>query len=127
MKTMTQIPTMLDILAMARSLLIERYQEQKSQCVTHWQIQNEYAWSTGSDIMPCPEMPEYPTTDEILALSRHIAQYFQEQSEHDDHQVTVTEEPALEPFPVATDMTAPEPDSMQRADHAESTNQTQPA
>lgn len=81
MKTTTQMPTMMEILVMAKSLLVDRYLEEKSRCVMRWQMLNDYGWSTNGEILSCPDMPEYPTTDEILDLARHIKQYFEE-SEH---------------------------------------------
>lgn len=112
MKMMMQMPTMMEILSMARNLLVDRYQEQKYQCVIRWQMQNEYAWSTGSDIVPCADMPEYPTADEILALVRHLAAYFAEYINEDSDQSS-----AEMPFPVTQEFPKSDPAAESTVDH----------
>ncbi len=111
--TTTQMPTMMEILAMAKSLLVDRYLEEKSRCVMRWQMLNDYGWSTNGEILVCPDMPEYPSPDEILALGLHIKQYFQESeiTESQDSTAMYQEmvQPAEDHMPEAMPETMSEP------------------
>lgn len=84
--TMT-MPTTVEIINMAKEYLIERYQEQKHQCVMHWQITNDYAWSSDGQVVICPESPEYPDYEEVLELAGKIYMWFLDEQNHstEDH------------------------------------------
>lgn len=75
--TMT-MPTQMEILAMARELLLDRYLEEKAKILYQWQAMNNWTWQTTGTTMAFPGLPEYPSQDEILALARHLRDYFAE-------------------------------------------------
>lgn len=79
--TMT-MPTTVEILNMAKEYLVERYQEQKNQCIMHWQITNDHAWSSDGQVIVCPDSPPYPDYEEVLKLAGNIYMWFLEEQNH---------------------------------------------
>jgi hypothetical protein len=77
------MPSSMEILAMARELLMDRYEEEKYRALEQWQALGEVTWNTTGTILPYPSLPDYPTCDEIIALARHLQAYFSEM-QHDD-------------------------------------------
>jgi hypothetical protein len=70
------MPDHMEILSMARELLVDRYEEEKSKAMTQWQMMAELIWNDNGTLLEYPEIPEYPSCSEIMALARELHAYF---------------------------------------------------
>jgi hypothetical protein len=100
------MPTQLEILAMAQELLVDHYNEEKDKVLTQWREMTELVLNTTGDLIEYPELPEYPSCDEIMSLARHLNAHFTEingeyhASDSDDHSVMPESGCMPEPTPV---------------------------
>lgn len=113
--TMTP-PTPIDILAMARELLLERYLEEKAKILYQWTAMNDWRWQTEGKISDFPDMPEYPTMEEIVALAQYLQEYFAG-STNAENQTSTDEMPVTETWnifePVPGSVVEPTPEPIQ--------------
>lgn len=80
------MPTQMEILAMAQELLVDHYNEEKDKVLTQWRDMTELVLNTTGGLIEYPEMPKYPSCDEIMALARHLNAHFTEMNnEYQDY------------------------------------------
>jgi len=72
------MPTQLEILAMSQELLVDHYNEEKDKVLTQWREMTELVLNTTGGLIEYPELPEYPSCDEIMSLARQLNVYFTE-------------------------------------------------
>lgn len=61
-------PTLTQALAMAREMLLDKYTEAKNYQIFLWRM------SDGTGMMP--DVPTYPTEEEIIALAKQLWEFF---------------------------------------------------
>lgn len=102
----------LEILRMARELVINEYTDKRAQIHNAWVSESEQVWATNKVKLPYPPIPPYPTEDVIVARAQKLFAFIQNPTEvttapTQDQQPHVTEEPkpkiALQSIPQTAD------------------------
>jgi len=72
MSNMTPFEIRLDLLKMAKDLLIEDFGSQREKLIKDWQVKVEVAKLNGTAIPDHPALPNYPTDTEIIAKAQSL-------------------------------------------------------
>ncbi len=72
MSNMTPFEIRLELLKMAKDMLVEEYYGKKEQVVQDWQVKVENARHNGSAPPEHPTMPNYPTEADVVAKATQL-------------------------------------------------------
>ncbi len=72
MSNLTPFEIRLELLKMAKELLLEDYNSSKERLVNEWQVKVESAKLNGQAIPDHPAFPTYPTENEIIAKAQAL-------------------------------------------------------
>jgi hypothetical protein len=72
---MTPFEIRLELLKMARDLLVDNYKSQKQSLVENWQQQVETAKVAGTTSPEYPVLPQFPTETEIVTKADTLNQF----------------------------------------------------
>ncbi len=73
--------TRLELLRMARELVINEYIDKRAQDHNAWLAQSDVAWKTKGVKLPYPAFPPYPTEAYIIARANALEQYLNRPAE----------------------------------------------
>ena len=72
MSNLTPFEIRLELLKMAKELLLEDYNSSKERLINEWQVKVESAKLNGQAIPEHPAFPTYPTENEIIAKAQAL-------------------------------------------------------
>jgi hypothetical protein len=72
MSNLTPFEIRLELLKMAKDLLLEDYVSSKERLINEWQVKVESAKLNGQAIPDHPAFPTYPTENEIIAKAQAL-------------------------------------------------------
>jgi len=72
MSNMTPFEIRLELLKMAKEMLVEDYYTKKEQITNNWSTQVDAAKQSGATLPVHPEMPAYPTESEIIKKAAEL-------------------------------------------------------
>ena len=72
MSNLTPFEIRLELLKMAKDLLLEDYSSSKERLINEWQVKVESAKLNGQAIPDHPAFPTYPTENEIIAKAQAL-------------------------------------------------------
>jgi len=72
MSNLTPFEIRLELLKMAKELLLEDYSSSKERLINEWQVKVESAKLNGQAIPDHPAFPTYPTENEIIAKAQAL-------------------------------------------------------
>ena len=72
MSNLTPFEIRLELLKMAKDLLLEDYVSSKERLINEWQVKVESAKLNGQAIPEHPAFPTYPTENEIIAKAQSL-------------------------------------------------------
>ena len=72
MSNLTPFEIRLELLKMAKDLLLEDYNSNKERLVNEWQVKVESAKLNGQAIPDHPDFPTYPSETEIIAKAQAL-------------------------------------------------------
>jgi len=72
MSNLTPFEIRLELLKMAKDLLLEDYNSNKERLINEWQVKVESAKLNGQAIPEHPAFPSYPTENEIIAKAQSL-------------------------------------------------------
>ena len=72
MSNLTPFEIRLELLKMAKELLLEDYQSSKERLVNEWQVKVESAKLNGQSIPDHPAFPTYPSETDIIAKAQAL-------------------------------------------------------
>ena len=108
--------TRLELLRIARELVINEYIDKRAQDHNNWLAESEVAWKTKGIKLPYPPFPSYPNEADIIARANALDQFLNKTEvileTVTNPPVTVSEKiaeqpPAADPLPMATTELAP--------------------
>ena len=73
--SMTPYEIRLELLKMAQQLLIDDFYSKKEVIVNQWHTQVEMAKISGTESPPHPELPKFPTEEEIVKKAEALNQF----------------------------------------------------
>ena len=85
--------TRLELLRIARELVINEYIDKRAQDHNNWLSQSEIMWKTKGIKLPYPPFPPYPTEADIIARANALEQYLIKTTEPNDSPVLSTVTP----------------------------------
>jgi hypothetical protein len=89
-------PIALEILKMARELVLNEYTDKRAQDHNKWLAEFETVWKNNRVRLPYPDIPPYPTEKEIVKRAQTLMDFI-----HDNYSNTPTE-PATDTQPTAS-------------------------
>ena len=72
MSNLTPFEIRLELLKMAKELLLEDYNSSKERLINEWQVKVESAKLNGQAIPDHPDFPTYPSENEIIAKAQAL-------------------------------------------------------
>ena len=72
MSNMSPFEIRLELLKMAKEMLVEDYYTKKEQITNNWSTQCDQAKQTGTPLPEHPAMPAYPTEQEIISKAQTL-------------------------------------------------------
>lgn len=99
----------LEILRMARELVINEYVDRRAQEHNQWLSQSEALWATKKMRLPYPTIPPYPTEDVIVARAQKLFAFIENPTGVDESVPTKPLRDAL--------VALPPKDSLNRVEH----------
>lgn len=72
MSNMSPFEIRLELLKMAKEMLVEDYYTKKEQITNNWSTQCDQAKLAGTQMPEHPAMPQYPTEQEIIAKAQTL-------------------------------------------------------
>lgn len=114
----TTLPSRLDILAMARELVLDEFEDRREQLLDRWLLESQMYWNNYHVTLPYPDLPDYPGWAEIVAKAQVLSGYFGVAPQNGEPEMHGPDETVMEPFPVAA-AAATESQSMQPVEHTQ--------
>lgn len=98
--------TRLELLRIARELVINEYIDKRAQDHNNWLAESEVAWKTKGIKLPYPPFPSYPNEADIIARANALDQFLNKTEPAPVHTTTdaviVTEQTVEQPQAIAT-------------------------
>lgn len=85
-------PTRLETLRIARELVIDEYIEKKAQIHRKWQAESEQRWRARRETLPYPDIPPYPTEDEIMERAKKLRDFLESPGKEEEPEKTAIKE-----------------------------------
>lgn len=77
----------MEILRMARELVINEHTDKRAQMHNEWLAQSEYLWKTKKQKLAYPTIPPYPTEAEILVRAKTLIGFLKNDEDADDAKI----------------------------------------
>lgn len=96
----------LEILRMARELVVNEYTDQRAEMHNKWLVESEHLWRTQRLRLPYPTIPSPPTEKDILEIANTLMKFVMKPTE-----TTVVEDPLIieEILPIEEEPPCPMP------------------